>query len=50
MEIYIAAFCSIWVAFILYLLIEKKTAKRDKPLFYFIIAILLFVISMSAPY
>lgn len=48
MDIYIAAFCSIWASFILYLLIEKKGKKRDKLFLYFGMAILLFILSMSS--
>ena len=50
MGIHIAAFCCIWIAFMLYLLIEKKVKKGEKLLFYFCIGALLFVISTSSPY
>lgn len=50
MEIFITAVCSIWIAFLLYLLIEKKLTKRDKLLLYFNIAALLFILSMSSLY
>lgn len=46
MDILLAAFCCIVLTFLLYALIENKVAKREKLLLYFLVAAILFVLSM----
>ncbi len=46
MDIILAAICCIVLTFNLYVLIEKKAAKREKLLLYFLTGATLFVLSM----